>query len=1190
MSKILRFIFNPWLIRILGFLALGALVWFVGPLFAFADWRPLQSPWVRIAVLLTLVLVYAAIKFWKWYRVRRANARVINSMLKPSADAANQPSAQDAESKELRRRFEEAVGILKKARLSDDSKHAGLTGLASRFTGQYIYELPWYIIIGAPGSGKTTALVNSGLQFPLASHVGAQAVRGVGGTRNCDWWFTDQAVLLDTAGRYTTQESDQSVDASAWGSFLDLLKRNRARRPINGAIVTVSIVELLQQTPIQRESHAEALRKRVQELHEKLGIRFPIYVLITKSDLLAGFSEFFADFAKDERAQVFGFTFPLGAEQATAAEFGTAFGELERNLNARLADRLLQERDPRNRAMIYGFPQQFAVASEALAGFLEKVFSSSSYHEKPQLRGVYFTSGTQEGSPIDRVMGNLARTLGFERQMLPAQQASGRSYFLTRLLNEVIFVEKGLAGVNLKWERRRQFVQWAALGAVALGAIGLVAAWTLSYSGNKAYVGEVADKLPKVKQQVDALSSSVAKDDLLGLLPALRAVHEVSAPIDKRFTGFGLSQRGKLADAEQQAYVRLLHEAFLPRLTYQVEQHLRSVGLDNPELLYEWLKAYLMLNDPEHLDEASLAGLMRIEWENTLPRDVNQPQRQELQAHLDALLARHGKTPLSPDQVLITQVRGNLVRMSLAERVYSRLKREGVGVEIPEFTIAKAAGPSAPLVFQRASGQPLTSGVAGLFTRDGYEKAFLKSYKDVALKLAEEESWVLALPPRAQDQSDATRLEAEVRRLYLQDYAATWERMLADVKLVPITSLRQGIQIAGILSAPDSPLPKLMRAIARETTLGQPVKGEGGAIDKAEQKLNETGDRLRRIMGGKVETSADITLQGRPEAVVDDRFVGIRQQVESDGAGQPAPIEGTVTVLKELYTQLTAAQLSVDGGQPPPQSEVPTKLRAEAARMPEPLRTLMLTLSATSAGQALGSVRTHLSGELNTSVGVFCQQAITGRYPFVRSSARDVTPEDFARMFAPGGLMDQFFQSKLMPYVDISTRPWSFRRIGEASMGTGSGALIEFQRAQVLRDVFFRGNNLPSLRIEFKPLEMDASITQFILDIDGQLVKYSHGPTLPMSIQWPGPRGSNQVRLQVQPSTASGTSGKVFEGPWALFRMFDRLSIEPAGQPERFNITFDVDGRKARFEVRASSVQNPFRLPELDQFHCPSEL
>jgi type VI secretion system protein ImpL len=343
-------------------------------------------------------------------------------------------------------------------------------------------------------------------------------------------------------------------------------------------------------------------------------------------------------------------------------------------------------------------------------------------------------------------------------------------------------------------------------------------------------------------------------------------------------------------------------------------------------------------------------------------------------------------------------------------------------------------------------------------------------------------------------------------------------------------------------------------------------------------------------MGGKVETSADITLQGRPEAVVDDRFVGIRQQVESDGAGQPAPIEGTVTVLKELYTQLTAAQLSVDGGQPPPQSEVPTKLRAEAARMPEPLRTLMLTLSATSAGQALGSVRTHLSGELNTSVGVFCQQAITGRYPFVRSSARDVTPEDFARMFAPGGLMDQFFQSKLMPYVDISTRPWSFRRIGEASMGTGSGALIEFQRAQVLRDVFFRGNNLPSLRIEFKPLEMDASITQFILDIDGQLVKYSHGPTLPMSIQWPGPRGSNQVRLQVQPSTASGTSGKVFEGPWALFRMFDRLSIEPAGQPERFNITFDVDGRKARFEVRASSVQNPFRLPELDQFHCPSEL
>lgn len=69
----------------------------------------------------------------------------------------------------------------------------------TRFSRQYLYQLPWYVIIGAPGAGKTTALVNSGLHFPLADRFGKSALRGVGRTRNCDWWFTNDAVLLDTA-------------------------------------------------------------------------------------------------------------------------------------------------------------------------------------------------------------------------------------------------------------------------------------------------------------------------------------------------------------------------------------------------------------------------------------------------------------------------------------------------------------------------------------------------------------------------------------------------------------------------------------------------------------------------------------------------------------------------------------------------------------------------------------------------------------------------------------------------------------------------------------------------------------------------------------------------------------------------------------------------------------------------------
>jgi type VI secretion system protein ImpL len=80
------------------------------------------------------------------------------------------------------------------------------------------------------------------------------------------------------------------------------------------------------------------------------------------------------------------------------------------------------------------------------------------------------------------------------------------------------------------------------------------------------------------------------------------------------------------------------------------------------------------------------------------------------------------------------------------------------------------------------------------------------------------------------------------------------------------------------------------------------------------------------------------------------------------------------------------------------------------------------------------------------------------------------------------------------------------------------------------------------------------------------------------------------VSVQLSPPPSSGASNLVFEGPWALFRMFDRLDIQPTDQPERFIATFDVEGRKARFEVTANSVENPFRLADLRAFSCPERL
>jgi type VI secretion system protein ImpL len=1188
MKRLFGIFKKRWFLSLLGLVALAALIWFLGPLFAFAGREPLADPIHRVLLISAIFLLWLIRVLWKWLAAKRANLELLRQMAHAapaSESAVEKESAEEVAG--LRRRFEEALAVLKKARLE------------GRQGRQFLYQLPWYIIIGAPGSGKTTALCNSGLQFPLADRFGKDKVGGVGGTRNCDWFFTDEAVLLDTAGRYTTQDSHQAIDKVAWHGFLGLLKRYRRRRPINGALIAVSVGDLLQHSEAQRGSQARAIRMRIQELHEQLGIRFPIYVLFTKCDLLAGFIEFFDDLGKEERAQVWGMSFPLVNPQETGkvlAQFGPEIKALQERLHERLLERLQSERDQQKRALIYGFPQQFGALQEVVEWFLTEVFQPTKFEESMWLRGVYFTSGTQEGTPIDRIMSSLAANFGLDRQVLGSPIGSGRSYFITRLLRDVIFLEAGLAGTNLKLERQRAWLQRGAY-ACALGITVLAAsAWLVSYTKNQQYIQRITEQVQAIRQEVDRLPND--RGGVLATLPLLNAVRDLPGGYRDRnagtpwLMGFGLYQGDKLGTGAQDAYRRLLREVFLRRILERLEDQLRH---SNAESLYEGLKVYLMLHEPQHFKAEVVKNWITQDWERAQSQEITLEQRQQLISHLEALLERGPiAVPIAPDTGLIQQARETLSRVPLEQRVYQRLKSEySTDKTLPELRFSEAAGRDAALVFVRRSGAPLNKGIPGLYTYAGYHEVFEKVSDTLAKQLADE-AWIYGDQPIVADVSTHQQLREKVCQLYLDDYEKQWDQLIGDVSVITFHSLPQAVRGLNVLSGTGSPLRKWLMAVEHETILERPT-AEVGAVDKGgSAPIIQAKQRLKEAISGQPTTPACKKSQ---LMAVEDHFEPINRQVQTVG-DNPPPIDGILALLNELYVYLDpianapnpaeAAKLASAGGE---LTKAMGKVKMEATRLPVPIGGLLEKVSNNSSNLAMGNARAHLDSVWTSAVVPFFRAGLSGRYPLVRYSSQDITHEDFARFFGPGGLLDEFFQTQLAPHVDTSGSRWRWRSQGSAVLGISPGVLLEFQRATIIKDAFFRGGGQTiSMRFELKPLFMDADINQFLLDLDGQIVTYSHGPVRPFPLQWPGPNSTRQVRIQISPAPTSGRSGLTEEGPWAWLRMLDKAHIEPTAQRERFRLTFDIEGHKIAFELWASSVFNPFRLQALEQFRCPDRL
>ena len=1151
-KKIKRIFSNWWFVSVSTSILLLALFVFALPIFV--DFlRPL---------LIKLLCVVLIIIFWVgWFLLRRRKSRKKEDEL----STAIMPDKADEEAKALQARLKTA---LTKLRSQSNAK------------GNYLYSCPWYVIIGPPGAGKTTALLNSGLRFPFSD----QSFEGSGGTRNLDFLFAEEAVLVDTAGRYTTQDSDSNVDRRGWETLLKLLKKFRPLEPINAVFVAIPIDDLQRGDVRQIDEHAALVRQRLYEIRIALETDLPVYLLLTKGDLLAGFTEYFEDLDVDGRRAVLGHTFDI--ESNISPELvAKAFDQFTNNVDLRRPKRLQEELDIRRRGLILGFPSQLHKLRSSLCRFVEGAFLSEN-REKGRFRGFYITSGLQDGNTLDRILDSYASPMDDEQSRVGR---SSRAFFLNRLLTEVVFSESGLPIPDNGLIRRRKKKIVSSIAAMSLAACMLFIAWGISFVGNRNFQKNTIESVAQIEEEIELSRLSFTEvgthdaslEEVMIVLDMLRDLPE---GYNDRLAGgpslsnrFGLFQSG-LSRRNREAYHNGLRRTLLPRIMLRLETKIQE-NLNDPVAVYEPLKSYLMLGGAApngKVDAKSVKYAVEKDWAQELfPGSQLRPVRDRLSLHLEALLEDRNllsawtdrQAPMDSD--LIAEARLSIRQLSLAELAYAIMRERAANLE-GDWRMNSILQKNDALAFAEPE-KVMNITVPYFFTRDGFDKSFsIRLLK--ARDLLEDELWVLG--ESAENVSvdrEIGNLRSGITLTYVSEYIEHWQNVIDSLE--PGDYFNDPTSYRTFRKAP-SPLKKAFYEVRDNTTFSDGVGDAVGDIVLERAKRNRAVKTASRI----AENTPSRGLEA--DSLISNHFLDLNQWIGN--GDEPSGVDDLVNTISQTMETVLADRNQLGGNGARSQSSNIARLQRLSLEVPE-LASGFVDQVAKGGNAAQLKVRQKdLEISYQRQIYPFCQQAVDGFYPFTRRSRQDATLKDVRSAFGSGGKLTQFMDQNLTPLLNKTNKVWSWDRRVEVTKGFSNASAFNLQKAQNLSDVFSEG-----LPLEIKLLSASSNIDYVELNINGTSIEMSPGES--EEIIWQLEGGV----VRTSELRAIGQDKIVWQqkdrGTWSLFRILDRSKIS---YPAKNFVTarFASEGSEFELQIFFPEKLNPFAGNGLWSVNCVSRL
>ncbi len=1180
--------------RLIGLMLILSLIWWAGP------YLGLTGSHARIYTIFGVLILFGLIWLARIILVKKRSKRFRQAL---DSHSASQDQSREIEIAELKGKMNDAIASLKSSELG--VQHRGNAAL---------YALPWFMIIGPSAAGKTTLLRNSGLSFPYA-HDSDIDIRGFGGTRNCDWWFSNDAVLLDTAGRYTTEQDDHHE----WLEFLGLLRKHRRRQPLNGAIVAISIAELLTADAKEIERHVKIIRDRIDELTTKLGCVFPIYVVFTKCDLLYGFSSFFADLDEQERDQVWGVWLGRNNAEDVSSGFGQGIDKLYQRLCELRINKISLVRKTELKNELFGFPNQFEAGKEILCDFITRLTKENPYQDTPNFCGIYLTSATQEGTPIQKIVGKMRQAFGYVDEDLPSTLPEPVSFFVKNVFKQVVFPNAQDVSRSRKAGLINRTLKTACILCCTLVILVsfLVLSTSLTMNSLLLKNGLSATKelsLLVKSGEMNPQSLIDAFDNLLHHYNKLVS-YQKKRPFQLVIGVYeGDEQlpyiRSVLLDAYEQLIFRPI---FLDLETALSERNLAWASSPVREQdkmrddYYRLLKTYLMLTQPAFLErdyaDTTIQALLDQKFRSYgLASGLSTAERENSSQLLALYLEQiqgvddpNLSLPFNADKQLVSAAQENLKTEPDARRIYTQLRNVGAE-EHRNLTLAD---------FMKSPGKELLTSsqpIPYIYTAAGWYD-YVTTKLEKTIKTACLGDWVTGYQHQENSNEEPIdvklvgKITSEVRELYFKDYADTWLNLIDNVKFKSFQDVKGSSDSLLVLAGTDGPIAELFHVVAEnidlyearnESQLGTQAfaadKNSPLQPDAANKRIGELESSLHdlrkfAIPGDKMSTSL----------LVNQYLLAL-----GSAQGEFDQLAAAVDLSQEAY-DYTATILSGDGAS---QSElykswlttksITNGISPITRKAAEHLFTQPLSLAWSTT---LVETRSYLQNQWRTAVYANYKKKIAGKYPFKRDGS-DAALADITDFFRDDdGLIWTFTNTQLKPFLRKRRSHWTNKTWLGQGVNVSSAFLEALPRAIEISEGLLRRGQ-PDVHYSIYPIP-SSGLRVVSFNSNGQKMIYQNEPQEWKSFSWPGDDREASASISCVPTGNQAQAKLDFSGEWSLFHLLEEAQMTTEDGQYLVTWTLPTEYQQEaviRFRLRPDRHTNAFTKNLFSGFSLPERI